>query len=988
MADLKLTDLVTASNLLADTVFYAVQDGLSVQFPANVLLKNLIDPRLRGEISIGDVQVIKESDEQYVVSLSPSRTEFDIQLGNLYPTLPDGDVDGALKIITLANTQGGIVNFTTANSNVLGNIYVELWRTGDSVMLLYSSNTYSNGWAIVGHTPGIRTNLELDEANVSDERIRRAISAKDETINYDVANGTIQVGNISNLIVQLSLANVNTDGIPEGNVNLYFTPSKVQDVVAPTLNALRKPNANVIYVSQNGDDSLDGRTHANAVANIHVAISRLDQTFQTVQVFPGDYTLYNNPVTLPARCSLIGNDLRTTTIRPERPTLDMFYMNNGCYVFGFTFRGHRAANPTNPKGGSAVFSYNPDGSAGNIITSPYVQNCSSITTTGTGIRVDGRYVGGLKSMVLDAFTQFNEGGIGVHMLHQGYMQLVSLFTICCEYSVLCEYGGFGSITNSNTSFGKFGLYVDGVSPTLYRANTTAALGQFGYTGQINNRTVQMQLEQRPNINDRIIMANYKQDKCFRDTGLIVDSIVFDLLFSSNTQSKFSGIQYWKQDLIQIPDFKPEVKQTFDYLGTLLTNVVVNSSSWDIDATTPYQTDVVQVTIGGESGNSEIVANLYNSFIDVYQNGTSLFTDKIIPNQWPQTLGLSRQRTANLLIENRDFFVAEANAYFANNFEYANYIPDRTLEEDVGKLVDSMVFDTLYPGNRQTLTFASLFYAYGADSLIQNQRPQTSAAFRYIKEFISDVLTNTPVDPPYQGRYAQNTSITSTVTVSEITYLQDRLDDIVEIIEEGAYVNNDPYNLDPIGRVQSTNPNVLNAANILIANRDFIRGEVLEYVNQNWMDISNGTRNFYTVNESILVDQANSIYNVVFDERILAIDRPLANTRVSFHQGSYLSASSHTFEYVGSGNQMLANVNVLGQTNNLLSALPYNGALPVQEQEVVESRGGAVYYTSTDHKGDFRIGNELLISRASGTINGRTFFKSLFAVMTPYILAIQ
>ena len=55
---------------------------------------------------------------------------------------------------------------------------------------------------------------------------------------------------------------------------------------------------------------------------------------------------------------------------------------------------------------------------------------------------------------------------------------------------------------------------------------------------------------------------------------------------------------------------------------------------------------------------------------------------------------------------------------------------------------------------------------------------------------------------------------------------------------------------------------------------------------------------------------------------------------------------------------------------------------------VERNGGAVYYTSTDHVGDFRIGNELLISRATGTINGRTFNKSLFAVMTPYILAIE
>ena len=73
---------------------------------------------------------------------------------------------------------------------------------------------------------------------------------------------------------------------------------------------------------------------------------------------------------------------------------------------------------------------------------------------------------------------------------------------------------------------------------------------------------------------------------------------------------------------------------------------------------------------------------------------------------------------------------------------------------------------------------------------------------------------------------------------------------------------------------------------------------------------------------------------------------------------------------------------------MLNALPAAGGTPIQENEVVFVKGGQIFYTSTDHKGDFRIGDDLLISRATGTINGRTFNKSLFAVMTPYILALQ
>jgi hypothetical protein len=100
-----------------------------------------------------------------------------------------------------------------------------------------------------------------------------------------------------------------------------------------------------------------------------------------------------------------------------------------------------------------------------------------------------------------------------------------------------------------------------------------------------------------------------------------------------------------------------------------------------------------------------------------------------------------------------------------------------------------------------------------------------------------------------------------------------------------------------------------------------------------------------------------------------------NTTASFYKRSLISASGHTFEYVGSG-------------DTLSSALPSAGGVPIQLNEIVQTNNGQVYYTSTDHKGDFRIGDDLLFNRATGTITGRTFSRSLFAVLTPYILALE
>jgi hypothetical protein len=967
MADLKLSDLFPATTITDNTFFYAIQDGVSRKVAANVLSQNLSDPIFKGRIILDGVQLISGGDTNKTISLTKSRTDFDVGPFTVFPTLPNGTRDGIIKIITLANVQGGSLRITQENSNIYPNTFVTMEHEGDTVTLMYSSNSYSNGWVILGATPGIKTSILLDEANVSDARIRRAISAKDNTINYDEANGKISVGNISNLLAKISLANVTTDDLKEGNINFYFTNARAIIALTPDLNQIRKKNANIIYVSTNGDDRLDGFTMANAIANIHIALERIHPHW-SVHVFPGDYTLRNNPVTIKPFASLMGNDLRTVTVRPQNKTTDMFYVNKGCYVNGFTFRDHAAANPENVRNASAVFSFNPDGSAGNITTSPYIQNCSSITTTGTGVRVDGDYVTGTKSMVLDAFTQFNEGGIGIYLLNQGYMQLVSLFTICCEYSVLAERGGFASITNSNTSFGSFGLAADGVGPTLYRARVLR---------QLSARTVEMEMSRVPNLNDRIIMANYKQDKCFRDTGLIVDSLALDLAYTSNTQSRFAGLQYWTQGLNNLFDQTIEVTDTLNYFKQIATNVVVNSTSWDNSAQRPYQAANVQyinAPAPGTATTSSLVANIFDLYLSIFQGGVYAITDKIVPNNYFDKSDVDIQRTANLLIANKQFIQSEVSAYFGNTYPYATYLPNKSIYQDVGEILDSIVFDVKHGGNRQTLTKATLNYSYSTTlSMIALQIPQTTAAFTFIKTFIDKVLSNQLVANTYQTTYLQNTSVTGNVTASEVSYIRNRIDDLNNIIERGPTFENVQYNIKPIGLTPNKDSNVTVALSRLISNRDFIRGEVLEYVNRNWVDISNGTRNFYTVNESTNV--LSNVCIVTFDEKILAVDRPLANTAVSFHQGSYIQTSTHTFEYVGSG-------------ITLVNAFPNNGGRPIQANEVVATRGGAVYYTSTDHKGDFRIGDELLISRATGTINGRTFNKSLFAVMTPYILALQ
>jgi hypothetical protein len=128
---------------------------------------------------------------------------------------------------------------------------------------------------------------------------------------------------------------------------------------------------------------------------------------------------------------------------------------------------------------------------GPITQGPYVRNCTNFIPKSIGMRINGfdaepadqEDIGVTGSMSVDSFTQFNQGGIGVSITNGAYAQLVSIFTICDQIAIYTNDGGQCDLTNSNASFGTFGLYSEGVgdetSKSIYRytgiANTESLI---------------------------------------------------------------------------------------------------------------------------------------------------------------------------------------------------------------------------------------------------------------------------------------------------------------------------------------------------------------------------------------------------------------------------------------------------------------------------------------------------------------------------------
>ena len=566
------------------------------------------------------------------------------------------------------------------NVNVAGTITYEDVKNVDSLGL----STFRSGIEV---NAGTATTALLVRG---DARITGILTVGTASVTIDGDNNTVSVG-----IVTIT----NSEVILGDNVTLNAAATGINS--AP----------NVLYVAKDGIDTNNGTSIDNAKLTIKSAVS-IAQSGTVIKVLSGNY-VEANPITLPAFTAVVGDDLRTVKVLPSTPTSDIFHVNKACKLANMTFSGHVAP--------AAAVAF-PTGIATNVgggkWKGPYIQNCTSDTTTGTGIFIDGNKAEKTKSMNVDAFTQYNQGGVGVAVTNEGYAQLVSVFTICCDKAITVHKGGQADLANSNCSFGTQGLVADGVSPQQF-------------------------------------------------TGIV-------------TSSATAG-----QD-----------------------NVTINVGS---STTRPYDGQVV---------------------------------------------------------------------YFDQLF----------------KSVESITVGSGGTGYTQAPT----------------------------------VTIDAPTGP--SGETASAFATIENGAVTEIS-----------IISSGSQ-----YTSTPSITISGPQSGISTAT-----------------------ATANMTDTYYTINSATPI--VSGITTLTLAENL--INTVGVGSTSYFFQQSKIVASSHTFEYIGSG-------------NTITLATPKRGGVTIQANEVVSQNGGRVIYTSTDQAGNFRIGDDLQINQATGTISGRAFSKSLFSEITPFILALS
>jgi hypothetical protein len=698
---------------------------------------------------------------------------------------------------------------------------------------------------------------------------------------------------------------------------------------------------NILYVTMDGDDTNDGRAMdtSRACRTITGAVnSPYYQPGTQIRVAPGHY-LEDNPIQLKPYTSIMGSDLRTTSIEPINKTQDLFHMNSGCYLAFMQFLNGRSgllpgayAADYNRGAYATAFPPLPEGERIDLFHSPYIQNCTNLTgpwlqdgtmfvpdevvqiPTAVGI---GSWEANTTTVVVNILNEpiagFINAGVPGSSSTQYTGNLSNLIDVIGTVNTAAELSTkptptilSGYIANDT---GDLWVYTGAPSIELGMSISSGQQNQ----GFFNART--LMLANKPFLQAQVVAFIestfnsgsfvYNQATCQRDTGLIVDAIAVDMLYGSASDSTFAGLQYWSQ-------------------GTYTGNIPAEISN--TIASINYLNDLV-ANIASTEGNGSVVTQvntLFNTIISILNGNLSGITDSIISASLPTTDG-AIVATYAALQSQKATLQQNIIDWITATYPLFDYNTD-TCYRDVGYIIDAVSFDLLHTCNLQSIKSGVYYYSFNADNTqIPNEIPQTTAAYNFIRSIIPNIVTNVEILGTYQGIVQQQTTTTDPALVPgtshEALLLQNNIDVITNIIRNGpeAAADKTPQNL-----ISSGNVEVTNAYNMLLANREFIKAEVRAYIDQQF--------NYFTYNKQlsyrdtgILVE--NISYDAAFGGNEKAVESGLAywNGVVSVIPGQTTQCIS-AIDYLNQLSQKVVR-------NELCPVLPVPAGIPLADQVI-------------------------------------------------------
>ena len=584
----------------------------------------------------------------------------------------------------------------------------------------------------------------------------------------DIRPGQIIKGKISGAIARV-------EEIIEGTITFEIEPGNTVSAetyrVQYITNPITKP-----FITILGGEPLE---YGNPARDLQI----------TIFIESGNY-YEHYPIRVPENVSIIGDELRRTIIRP-RPGRSSSWAIDTYFRRDPMFDGNLQVT-------DRLFGYHY---LSDTSKSLYKENAISATgvvgnISGTGPEWTAR----ITSMLSTA--NLSEGDLITATNGTGRLGTDGVYTVT---SIL----GLSSI-----EFKAF----SGTTPIAGTITNIKVGRDITNNGNFDNASFIL-LQNRSFIQEEVISyvntvlrgLEYDEVKCRRDTGLIINALIYDMIFGSNFASIASARSYYRgtQAAEVLGADRIATLEALDYLSSLMQTLSLSSFS-----------------------DTRIASNI-TLMKSIINNGLSSVPVIVWPTPSNIVLGFSNAR--NILFNNKAYLQAEIVAYIdqqlainINNQSSIWYnldINGSACSRDVGYIIEAVVYDLTYSGNSQTIDAGSAYFLGALGILVDEEVAPTIAAYTVLRDRIEAIILNNPLTnfqnsvPRVGGTAGSSDAANSAKALLNI---------IISIIETDGDL---PTRVNP--SLVSVDTALVNDFTTIVSATNTLKDQVIDYINNNF-----------------------------------------------------------------------------------------------------------------------------------------------------------
>jgi hypothetical protein len=330
---------------------------------------------------------------------------------------------------------------------------------------------------------------------------------------------------------------------------------------------------------------------------------------------------------------------------------------------------------------------------------------------------------------------------------------------------------------------------DSTDAIIYPSNSATSAEEIAAKDKLQANKTFLKEEVIAWINTNYSDFVYNEEKCARDTGLLLDAAGFDAVLNTNYNAVVAGRAY--------------LRANADYLG--------NNQKLQTVAAFQFAKSQALLSVTGDATAVQRVTLAFDEILDIIANAEGDdSTDAIVFNA-PSNATQDAIDARNQLQANRNFLADAVSSYINKQFAGYTYngIVKATCERDLGIIIDAARYDAALGTNFNAVTAGLAYQRANSSYVLSGQNIQTIAGIEFAKAAAEVVVS------------ANGTTVTR---------VNAAFDEVIDIIQNGVVSTDISADALTFTNPANATQAVINSKNQLIANREFARSEIVAWIN--------------------------------------------------------------------------------------------------------------------------------------------------------------